>query len=145
MLTFWFAGLAAILLNTAGLYEHQYAISKSRLIAGLALALAGLLTPYARTGDSADQRFYVTVALAPLALAGLLLVWGSSLLRGAAVIAVFPHTKPPSTITNAKRVTRAPDTPLYRNWMPILLGIMFAVVVAVVVTVLFPALFVLLR
>ncbi len=139
MLTFWFAGLGAVLFNTAGLYARMWPIRVGRIASGLMLASMGFVTPYARVLDSADERFYVTIALGPLALAGLILMWANRPWQPSC------HERPvavsiPSASREARVAVRAPNTPLYRNLLPISLGLLLVAVLIIVFTVMLPAL-----
>ena len=108
------------------------------------LALAGILAPYARAGDSADQRFYVMIALAPLALAGLLLAWSNRPWRTSAGVAHAPKLRAHKQ-TDRPQNASATSASIYNKLLPISLGILFAAVLVVVVTVVLPALLALMR
>lgn len=139
MLTFWFSGLGAILLNTASWYERQSIVRIPRFVVGLVLSVCGFATPFWRTLDQADQRFYVMIALGPLALAGLLLAWANCPWQAPVELPVRRANRS-SMQARKKAVAHAPDNSAYRILMPISLGTLLAAIIIIVITVMIPPL-----
>jgi hypothetical protein len=138
IVTFWFALLAALLFNNAGVFATPTGPHTGRIAAGVLMLAVGALWPFARSGDDADQRFYWMIALAPLALSGVLLL---SPFRSAAT------PRPPPAQTGARRapVSRVPESAGYRWLLPMALLMMALAIGVVLITVVLPALLVLLR